>query len=128
MILKGKVGYFVGAMKQIVSKKKVSKKEGEKILQMIKYFKRRKKYMKYNEYLARGYPIGTGVIEGACRSFVKDRMELAGMRWIIVGAEAMLKLRSIKINGFWNEYWEHYTAKRKIELYDFIDTELALAS
>jgi len=57
--------------------------------------------MRYNEYLAKGYPVGSGMIEGACRSFVKDRMELAGMRWSEVGAEAMLELRLINVNKKW---------------------------
>jgi len=117
MILSGKVGYFVGAMKQIVTKGNISKTKGKKILNMIKYFEKRKKYMRYDEYLSKGYPIGTGVIEGACRSFVKDRMELAGMRWSELGAEAMLKLRSIKINSYWDEYWNYFTDKKKVDLY-----------
>jgi len=45
-------------------------------------------YMKYDEYLAAGYPIGSGVVEGACRHLVKDRMEQTGMRWRIAGAQA----------------------------------------
>ena len=47
--------------------------------------------MKYDEYLAAGYPIGSGVVEGACRHLVKDRMERAGMRWHPDGAQAMLQ-------------------------------------
>ena len=68
--------------------------------------------MKYDEYLAKGYPIGSGVIEGACRSFVKDRMELAGMRWSGIGAEKMLELRSIKVNGKWDIFWQYFVPKR----------------
>ena len=128
MILSGKVGYFIGAMKQIVSKKQVSKKVGEKIIQMMKYFGKRKNYMKYNEYLAKGYPIGTGVIEGACRSYVKDRMELSGMRWVIAGAESLLQLRSIKINGKWGEYWDYYRKKRKEDLYSAISNTIGKGS
>ena len=58
--------------------------------------------MRYDEYLAAGYPIASGVIEGACRHFVKDRMERADMRWMIEGAQAMLDLRSAALNGDWN--------------------------
>ena len=57
--------------------------------------------MKYDEYLKAGYPIATGVIEGACRHVIKDRMERTGMRWKIPGAQAMLELRAIDINGDW---------------------------
>ena len=62
--------------------------------------------MRYDEYLAAGYPIASGVIEGACRHVVVDRMERSGMRWILTGAQAMLALRCIHINGD----WEHFMA------------------
>ena len=55
--------------------------------------------MYYDEYLARGWPIGTGVVEGACGHLVKDRMEQAGMRWTQVGAQAVLDLRAVRLNG-----------------------------
>ena len=51
--------------------------------------------MKYHEYLEHGYPIATGVIEGACRHLVKDRMERSGMQWSLPGAQAMLHVRAI---------------------------------
>lgn len=54
--------------------------------------------MKYDEYLAKGSPIGTGVVEGACRHFVKDRMQWVGMRWEIEGAQAMLSLRALYVS------------------------------
>jgi hypothetical protein len=60
--------------------------------------------MRYNEYLAKGYPIASGVIEGACRHYVKDRMERAGMSWVQAGAQAMLELRSTALNGDWDEF------------------------
>lgn len=60
--------------------------------------------MHYEQYLLLGYPIATGVIEGACRHIVKDRMERAGMRWKTPGAQAMLELRVISINGDWKPF------------------------
>jgi hypothetical protein len=62
----------------------------------------------YNEYLELGYPVATGVIEGACRYLVKDRMEITGARWNLLGAEAVLKLRSLKISGDFEEYWKFH--------------------
>ncbi len=56
-------------------------------------------------------------MEGLCRSFVKDRMELSGMRWTEIGAEAMLKLRSAKVNGVWTKFWDYYIDTKKNELY-----------
>ena len=60
--------------------------------------------MKYNEYLAKGYPIATGFIEGACRHIIKDRMERSGMRWSIDGARNMLYLRCINASSLWKEF------------------------
>ncbi len=55
-------------------------------------------------YSAPGYPIATGVIEGACRHLVKDRMERSGMRWTLEGAQAMLNVRSTIASSYWNEF------------------------
>ena len=68
------------------------------------YLRRNRPYMDYQRYLALGWPIGTGVIEGACRHLVQDRFEQAGMRWSRKGAEEMLKLRAIYLNGDWEDF------------------------
>jgi len=70
--------------------------------------------MKYDEYLSQGFPIASGVIEGACRHFVKDRMERAGMQWTIKGAQAMLDVRSIKLNGDWDQF-TRYRIKQELK-------------
>ena len=69
--------------------------------------------MKYDEYLAQGYPIGSGIVESACGHVVKDRMEITGARWGINGAEAILKLRSIVKSNDWDDYWEFFTRQAK---------------
>ena len=78
--------------------------------------------MKYDEYLAAGYPIGSGVVEGACRHLVKDRMERSGMRWLPSGAQAMLDLRATYLNGEWNNFWKFHVASEDQRLYDRIRT------
>lgn len=81
--------------------------QAAKTLQRIaNYLRRNQPYMDYATYLLRGWPIGTGVIEGVCRHLVKDRMELSGMRWTVAGAEAMLALRSVSENGDWDDFHE----------------------
>ncbi len=55
--------------------------------------------------LAQGYPIATGVIEGACRSLVKERRESTGARWGLEGGEAVLPLRALGITGDFDAYW-----------------------
>lgn len=73
--------------------------------------------MHYDEYIAHGYPIGSGVAEGACRHLVKDRMERTGMRWTEDGAQAILDLRRTYLNGDWKEYWTHYSNAENERLY-----------
>ena len=73
--------------------------------------------MAYKDYLARGYPIASGVIEGACRNVVKDRMERSGMRWVMQGAHAMLSLRSIHLSGLWDEFIQFRIGRETQRLY-----------
>lgn len=60
-----------------------------------------------------GWPIATGVIEGACRHLVKDRMDITGARWGLEGAEAVLKLRAVQINGDFAEYWNYHLMQER---------------
>jgi hypothetical protein len=74
---------------------------------MLKY----KRLMRYDAFLAAGLPIATGVIEGACRYLVKDRMDITGARWSLRGAEAVLKLRALRASGDLHEYWLFHQAR-----------------
>jgi hypothetical protein len=75
-----------------------------KIRRICDFLGKHLQHMHYDQYLAAGYPIATGVIEGACRHVVRDRMERAGMRWVVAGAQAMLDLRTTYLNGQWEDY------------------------
>ncbi len=77
------------------TRKGLEGKRLEKLEKICGYLENNAHRMHYDEYLAAGYPIATGVIEGACRHVVKDRMERSGMRWTLPGAQAMLGLRCI---------------------------------
>jgi hypothetical protein len=81
------------------------------------YLGRRRQQMRYHDYLKAGYPIASGVIEGACRHYVKDRMERTGMSWKPPGAQAMLALRSVALNGTWEEFQSFYRHREGAELY-----------
>jgi len=84
---------------------------------VIRYYDNNQGLMKYHEYLKKGYPIASGVIEGACRHLVKDRMERTGMRWHIDGAQAMLNTRSAYVNGDWDKMFEYYIQEQQARLY-----------
>ena len=81
------------------------------------YLERNAPYMQYATYLALGWPIATGVIEGACRHLVKDRCERSGMRWTLGGAEALLHLRCVQENGDWDAYHAFRRRQRHHRLY-----------
>jgi len=81
------------------------------------YYRRNAPYMRYDAYLARGWPVGTGVVEGACGHLVKDRMEQAGMRWTKAGAQAVLDLRALRLNGQWDAYGQFHRQRQHERLY-----------
>lgn len=117
-ILEGKAGYVIGALTQVKDKnKKLSKSKIETLEKVITYLTNHKHMMAYDEYLAKGYPIGTGVVESACGSLVKNRMERNGMRWTLQGAQDMLDIRAVKLNGHWDEFMAKYVSEQKIKLY-----------
>jgi len=82
-----------------------------------RYFERNAERMEYKRYLENGWPIATGVIEGACRHLVKDRCETSGMRWCREGAEQILGLRSVWTNGDWDAYHRRRRKQRHCQLY-----------
>jgi hypothetical protein len=73
----------------------------------------RTRLMHYAEALRDGLPIATGVIEGACRYLVKDRMDRTGARWSLTGAEAVLRLRAVRASGDFDAYWQFHLARDK---------------
>ena len=77
------------------------------------YLLAKKPYLDYPTALQKGWPIATGVIEGACRHLVKDRMDVTGARWGLDGAEAILKLRTLTSNGDFDQYWTWHLAQEQ---------------
>jgi hypothetical protein len=107
-ILYGKSSFVASGMRRSATCRHLSTSVREPIDICARYLRNHWQYLRYNAYLHYGYPIATGVIEGACRYLVKDRMEITGARWSLEGAEALLKLRAIKISGDFSEYWKYY--------------------
>ena len=83
----------------------------------MEYPANNREHMRYDEYLAAGYPIGSGVTEGACRQLVKDRLEQTGMRWTVEGAQAMLHVRALYLNDQWEEFQEYRVEQEQARLY-----------
>ena len=84
---------------------------------VIRYFENHRDMMCYDLFLAAGYPIATGVIEGACGSLVKNRTDGSGMRWTKKGVQAVLDMRAIQRNHDWNDYWSFHIQEEKQRLY-----------
>jgi hypothetical protein len=79
--------------------------------QCAKYLTNKRAFLDYPTALQNGCPIATGVIEGACRHLVKDRMDITGARWSLPGAEAILKLRALTSNSDFDAYWRYHLAQ-----------------
>lgn len=117
MILRGEVSQVVKGMKQSATKRKLRGAKRQAIDEAAGYLYRNRKRMRYDKYLALGLPIASGAVEGACKNLVKDRMERSGMRWQVPGAEAMLRLRAIKLSGDMPAYWQFHIQQEQRRLY-----------
>lgn len=105
MLLEGHVSCVIGVFRRFLKKLRGSPRKH--LESVITYFHNNQQYMRYDEYIAQGYPIGSGVVEGGCRHVVKDRMERSGMRWEVEGAQPLLDLRTIKLNEEWDAFYKH---------------------
>ena len=74
-------------------------------------------YLDYGQALAAGWPIATGIVEGACRYLVKDRMDITGARWSLTGAEAVLKLRAVHASGDFDAYWHYHLQREHLRIH-----------
>jgi len=104
MLLEGKVGYVLRNFRQLIPRNKLKGSKKKTVESAITYYENNREHMRYDEYLSAGYPIASGVIEGTCHHFVKDRMEGAGMRWELEAAQSMPSLRAIYLNDPWDEF------------------------
>ncbi len=123
-ILDGEVGRVIGGLKQMAVKHQLHGNRLKELRTVIGYLHNNRRCMKYDEYLAAGYPIGSGVVEGACRHLVKDRMEQTGMHWRISGAQAMLSLRGVWLNDHWETFHRHRKRTEQRALYPYRRTVL----
>jgi hypothetical protein len=104
-LLRGRASQVAAAMRRRATVRAFAASKRAAVDKCADYLLKYRDMLRYDQYLAAGYPIGTGVIEGACRYLVKDRMERTGARWTLHGAEAVLRLRALWTNGDFEEYW-----------------------
>jgi hypothetical protein len=117
MFLEGKVDYAVRNFGRLLKDLGPRSEEAAEVRRAIGYFRHNRDRMHYDEYLAQGYPIGSGAAEGTCRNLVKDRLELAGMKWEYTGAQAMIYLRALYLSGDWEPFISYRIEKEQERLY-----------
>ena len=107
-ILSGRSSAVAAGLRRSATLRQLSPKQREPLDRCADYLLKYRDFLRYDTYLAAGFPIATGVIEGACRYLVKDRMELTGARWSTDGAEAVLRLRALRASGDFDSYWSFH--------------------
>lgn len=116
-ILEGDVSAVVRGLRSMATRRKLAKSKRKTLDTICGYLEKNRGRMRYDEYLWQGYPIASGVIEGACRHVVKDRLERTGMNWTKPGAQAMLNIRSVAISDYWPEFIERRIQRETSRLY-----------
>ena len=106
----------------------LSKTKHKAAVRTTTYLDNKAPYLNYPQALASGWPITAGVIEGACRHLVKDRMDITGARWNTDTAEAILKLRALHANGDFDDYWAYHLNREHHRNYPHPRTSCQLAA
>ena len=115
-ILKGQANQVAKGMKIKATKNKL--KNRLSVDKCANYLLKNKSRLEYDKALEQGFPIGSGVIEGACRHLICDRLDITGARWGLDGAEAILKLRSMRSSGDFDSYWKFHKQQEKSRNYE----------
>jgi hypothetical protein len=120
-VLQGKVASVIRGLRRLAGQRSLKGAKKKALARICGYLHKNRGRMRYEVYLREGYPIASGVIEGACRHLVKDRMERAGMHWTVAGAQAMLDLRSVWIAGQWEAFQAYRIEQERERLYPHRD-------
>lgn len=116
-ILFGEVGQVVKGIRQSITKRGLYGAKRKTLLAVTGYLYRNRTRMRYDQYLANGWPIASGPVEGACKNLIKDRMERSGMRWTEPMAEALVQLRAIYLSGDFDCYWQFHIEQDQQRLF-----------
>lgn len=112
-ILEGHASLVAAGMRRSATRRDLDPDRRKAVDKAADYLLGYKAYLRYDEALPRGYPIASGVIEGACRHLVNSRMNRSGARWSLSGAEAILRLRSLVKSGDFDDYWKFHEAQEQ---------------
>lgn len=112
-VLRGKSSEVAAGITRSATMRRLPKAKRAAADKCAAYLVSNRALLRYDEALAAGLPIATGVIEGACRHLVKDRMDITGARWSLDGAKAVLRLRALRSSGDFDDYWRFHLARER---------------
>ena len=111
-LLQGRrAGEVAKSLRGMIERHGLDAKAAKPVVTCVNYLLKNARWLHYDRALAEGWPIATGVIEGACRHLVQDRMGRTGARWSLDGAESVLRLRALRASGDFDDYWQFHLAK-----------------
>lgn len=110
-LLQGRTDTVASAMRRSATKLNVHGKSRKLVDDVADYLLEHAEFLQYDRCLRDGLPIATGVVEGACRHLIGDRMEITGARWGLATAEAVLRLRALLACGDFDEYWRFHAQR-----------------
>jgi hypothetical protein len=113
LVLSGKSSDVAGGIRRSATKRGLRGPKRAAADETAGYLLTYRDLLHYDRYLAQGLPIATGVIEGACRHLIKDRMDVTGARWSLQGAEAVLRLRSLRASNDFERYWRYHLQRER---------------
>lgn len=116
-ILRGKSSEMAAGMRRSATLRGLSQAQRKPLDTCAEYLLKNRQRLNYAKALQNGWPIATGVIEGACRHLVKQRMEVTGARWSLQGAEAILRLRALRMNGHLYDYFAFHRCQERLRNY-----------
>jgi hypothetical protein len=116
-VLTGNARQAAEAIEQQATTAQLTRRQRHGADACVRYLTGKEPFLRYDRALAAGWPIATGVIEGACRHLIGDRLDITGARWGLAGAEAVLKLRALISNGDFDAYWHHHLAREHHRTY-----------
>ncbi len=129
-ILQGKASDVAAGIRRSATLQNLDKKARANADKCADYLLKNRQYLHYDEYLDQGYPIASGVIEGACRHLVNDRMDITGARWRLDRAEAVLRIRALRASDDFEAYWDFHKIQefKRNHANKFLEPERLLAA
>jgi len=129
-VLEGHAREVAAGIRRRATTARLTKQKRLKADACAKYLTNKASYLDYPTALVEGWPIASGIIEGTCRYLVADRMDITGARWSVNGAEAVLKLRAVRANDDFDDYWKFHLNNERHRVHEtrYADETISIAA